>query len=481
MAQKKRKILKRVDKTVDLIFVGFLLIILLYSGYSWWDTNNMYTLASAANYAMFRPNPVYIEEEGLGFEELQRINPNVFGWIHIFGTNIDYPLLQTTDNQRYVYHSARGEASRAGAIFLDFRNNQDFTDFNNIIYGHDMDRGAMFGDIAGFEAEHIFETHRFGVLFTGEKFYGIELFSFILADANNQALYNPNIVLDEAKEAFFELLYEESIQFRDLGLTVDDRLVMLSTCTPNMTNGRHILMGRLMEEIPEDLFDGSGGGRGIDRLLAGIGELGLAVGSLLIVILTAGITFFIANARKRKKLLAEGAALVKAEKRRKLSIMEEALFTFGKVVMIGAMLFMFFRFAFGFVQVTDASMIPSMREGDLVLYQRIGASHVLAADVIVVNQGGQAQVRRTIAVAGDVVDITERGLEINGRIQNELHIFELTEQFSEGIEFPLTVPYGEIFVMGDSRARSRDSRIYGTVHLDDVLGSVVTVLRGREL
>ena len=483
MAQKKRKMLKKLDKSIDLVFVGFLLIVLLYSAYSWWDTNRMYQLASASNYAMFRPSPVHVSDDEIGFDELKMINPNVFGWINIFGTNIDYPLLQSDDNIRYVYTNARGEASRAGAIFLDFRNSRDFTDFNNIIYGHDMDRGAMFGDIVKFEAEHFFENHRFGTLFTGEKFYGIEIFSFILADANDNALYNPNVTSSEEQQVLLEYLFDNATHFRDLEFTEEDRLVMLSTCTQVMTNGRHVIVGRLMDEIPEGTSEITSSSRGIDDLIAGIGELGLALGSILVVILTAGITFFIADARKKKKMLAEyGEMIQKSPKRRSLSLVEELLFLFGKLAMIICMLYVFFTFAFGLVQVGDASMSPSMREGDFVLYQRIGASHVQAMDVIVVDHGnGHVQVRRTIAVGGDVVDITDQGLVINGRIQNERHIFELTEQLPEGVEFPLTVPHGEIFVLGDSRVRSRDSRIYGTVSLEDVLGNVVTVLRGRNL
>jgi len=479
MARKdNRRFLKRIDKTVDLIFVGFLLIVLIYSGYAWWDTNSMYLQAGAANYAMFRPNPA--QEEEIGFDELQEINPNVFGWIHVFGTHIDYPLLQGVDNLRYVETNARGEHSAAGAIFLDFRNNQNFTDFNNIIYGHDMDRGAMFGDIALFEENYFFHSRRFGTIFTGEKFYGLEIFSFLFADAYDNDFYNPNITDDEQKIALIERIFEESIQYRDLALTVDDRLVVMSTCTPTATNGRHLLVARLMDEIPEDSFEGDPTRTvsGIDRLIAGVGEIGLIIGAILILFLTVGITTWLAR-RKRKAEIAE--LMPKVERRKRLTLREELLFLFGKIGMIGLMLFMCFNVVFGFVRIEDASMEPSLRESDIVLFQRIGASHVLARDVVVVEMNGVPQVRRAIAVAGDTVDITERGLEINGRVQSELGIFEITEQFSEGVQFPLVVPEGEIFVMGDSRARSRDSRIYGTISLDDVLGSVVTVLRGRNI
>ena len=487
MSHKKRKTFKRLDKMVDLIFAGFLLIVLLYSGYSWWDNHQMYAQASSSHYAMFRPSPVY-EDETLGFEELRQMNADVFGWIEIFGTGIDYPLLQTTDNHHYVYHSVRNVPSRAGAIFLDFRNAQQLTDFNNIIYGHDMARGVMFGDIARFEEEHFFDTHRFGTIFNGDRFYGIEIFAFMLVDAFDtgiNGLYNPNIRHDEEKYALFARIEQEALLLQtDIfdDLTTDDQLIMLSTCTPLMTNGRHLLIGRLMNDIPENTSAGQTLTGGLDQLLAGIGEFGLMMGGIFTIILTAGITFLIADKQKKKKLLkAYGEAMPKANKQRKLSIFEEGLFFMGKLGMITVMLYAFFTYAFGFVQMVDASMAPAVQSGDFILFQRIGRDLILATDVIVIDQGNGPEIRRVVAVEGDVVNITERGLEVNGRLQNETFIFEITEHFEEGTAFPLIVPYNQVFVLGDSRTRSVDSRIYGPVRIEDVLGSVVTVFRGKNL
>ena len=473
-----KKVVKTMDKVLDLIVMLFLLSFLLYGGYSLWDSNQMYNRASSATYAAYRPT----REEEMGFEQLQAINPDVFGWITVFGTHIDYPLLQGTDNRKYVYTNAKGEPARSGAIFLDFRNRQDFTDFNNIIYGHDMARDAMFGEIARFEEEYFFESRRFGMVFTGEKYYGIEFFAFLEVDANDFEIYNPTIVEPELKEALIQRFADEGLQYRELDITTADRLVVLSTCTPTSTNGRHILVGRLLEEVPEDIFEGARRGRGIDNIL-GLGELGLAVGSLLVIMIIISVTLFVTKKKKKKAIALEAAAkeIDPTEPKKKTTTLQsDLLFLFGKLVVVATLIALLFMFIFGIVRVEDASMVPAMQEGDIVLFQRFGPD-LIANDTIVVRYDGQTQIRRVVAVAGDVVDITENGLFINGLLQQELHIFEETTQFSEGIMFPLVVPEGEVFVMGDSRARSRDSRIYGTVRVRDVLGTVVTVIRGRNL
>lgn len=476
--------MRAVDSIVNFTVLVFVLALFIYGGYTIWETNNIYRRAYALAYQAYHP----VRGEALGFEELQAINDDVFGWITVYGTNIDYPLLQGENNLRYVDYNARGEPSRTGAIFLDFRNNQNFTAFNNIIYGHDMVRDAMFGEIGNFLDETYFNDREFGMIYTDQRYYGVQFFAFLAVDGHDSEIYNPTMTNPDVKEAFLARIFNEAIQSRDIDVTIHDRLVMLSTCTPTATNGRHILMGRLTEDIQADPFVevGSSGG-GIDRLLQS--PLGLATGVVVVIVLIAGITWVLASKQKKDKNktdLHETEGVLEIKKKSKVpkkkskppTLMEEFLFLFAKIGGILIIVALMFMFVFGVVQVNDASMAPAMQEGDIVFFQRIGRDYV-ATDAIVVRYEGQHQIRRVVAVAGDVVDITDQGLMVNERLQQERHIFEETTQFVEGIHFPLVVPEGEVFILGDSRGRATDSRIYGTVRVEDVLGSVVTVVRRR--
>lgn len=470
-------LIKKIKRITRLLAIIFLAVFLTFGNH----ISPLYVRADDDEienpYSPYRP----MREGELGFEELQNMNPDVFGWINIFGTNINYPLVQDGggDNRRYEHTNARGEPSMAGAIFLDVRNNNDLTDFNNIIYGHDMARNAMFGEIGSFINEDVFEAHQYGMLFTGETFYGIELFAFLLVDAHDTGIYAPNMVNPAEKEIFIERLFSEAIRSRDIDITINDRLVLLSTCTPTWTNGRHILVGRLVEEIPEDTFLAGENRSWGAVLLDEIGELGLATGSLMVIVLTICITLLIVRIQGRKE--EEGLrAIPPTIKKKQPTLLGEFLLLASKIGMVLSAFALLFIFLFGATQASDASMAPSVREGDIAFFQRIGRE-VDVDCTIVVRYDGRTQIRRVVAVAGDVVDITNDGLVINGLLQLEMHIFEETTQFVEGYRFPLTVPEGEVFILGDGRRNAQDSRIYGTVPLEDVLGSVVTIVRRRNL
>lgn len=422
-------------------------------------------------------------EGDYGFEELREINPDVFGWINIFGTNIDYPLVQDRNGnlRRYEHTNARGEPSMAGAIFLDTRNNTDLYDFNTIIYGHDMARNVMFGEINLFRQENVFDAHRYGMIFNGETHYGIELFAFLIADAHDFEIYNPTLSDPVAKAAFLERIATESDQYRELdgGVSIDDRIVLLSTCTRNAPNLRYILVGRIVEHVPIDPFDGDVVNLGT-ILLDEVGEIGLATGSFLIILLTVSATLLILRL-KSKKEEADAKAIPPKIKKKKPTILGEILFLSGKIAMVLTALSLLFIFVFGATQISDASMAPAMREGDIVFFQRI-RNEIDTESTVVVQYAGQTQVRRVIAVAGDVVDITSDGLMINGQRLREMHIFEETTQFVEGsANFPMTIEEGQVFLLGDSRRSAQDSRYYGAVPVDRILGSVVTIVRRRNL
>ena len=74
----------------------------------------------------------------IDFEALAEVNPDVVGWIRIPDTNVDYPIVQTDDNDKYLHTSFEGEESVSGAVYLDFESDSDMMGFNNILYGHNM-------------------------------------------------------------------------------------------------------------------------------------------------------------------------------------------------------------------------------------------------------------------------------------------------------------------------------------------------------
>lgn len=86
-------------------------------------------------------------EKVVDFDSLQSINPDVIGWISINGSNIDYPIMKSKDNQDYLHTTFDKQYASAGSIFMDCRNSDSFDDYNTIIYGHNMKNGSMFHDL----------------------------------------------------------------------------------------------------------------------------------------------------------------------------------------------------------------------------------------------------------------------------------------------------------------------------------------------
>ncbi|NCB93906.1 MAG: class B sortase [Clostridia bacterium] len=245
-----KKIIKLADSTVNCTVLVTFLLLFVFGVYALWDTQQITRLADASQYEEYKP-----QEDSLSFEELQRINPEVFGWLTVYGTNIDYPLVQAENDDKYINTNAEGNYSLSGSIFLSYQNKKDFTDFNSIIYGHHMEKHVMFGDIGNFKQENHFNKYKYGNIFYDGKEHGLEFFAFLEVDAYDGSIYAPPIKNDEDKKILLDNIREKATHYREIGnLGIEDHLVLLSTCTSESTNGRHILVGRITENTFQNSF-----------------------------------------------------------------------------------------------------------------------------------------------------------------------------------------------------------------------------------
>ena len=163
------KIIVFVSKTGDWLvsFVAAILatVMLLYGGYALWDTAMLYQGAFVSQNLMKYKPSVSVDEDDAGLNELLAINPDVRGWLTIDGTHVDYPIVQGEDDMEYVNKGVYGEFSLSGTVFLDSENTSDFSDCYNLLFGHHMANGAMFGDVVRFTDRTYFEKHQTGRLF----------------------------------------------------------------------------------------------------------------------------------------------------------------------------------------------------------------------------------------------------------------------------------------------------------------------------
>ena len=116
-------------------------------------------------------------------KDLSSINSDYQFWINVEGTNIDYPVVQGSDNDFYLNHDFNKNYLPAGSIFLDYRNDFE-TDYNTVIYGHHMRNSTMFGQMEKFKKEDFFEKNKTITLTSKDDIYEYEIFAIGVYDAD---------------------------------------------------------------------------------------------------------------------------------------------------------------------------------------------------------------------------------------------------------------------------------------------------------
>lgn len=233
----------------DILIIAALLG-LLFGGAELWDEARQ----SRASDAEMPTLPAAAQDrEGeaqprVDFAGLRRDAPGALAWITVPGTQINYPVAQWTDNQYYLTRTARHEASRYGAIFMDYRNNGDFSDFYTVLYGHNMRSGKMFGNLREFRSDNFFDRVQYGVLQTPDKTYRLQFFAWAVGDTAGAYYKNLAFVIPGEKEAFLQMCRETAKRWREIPLGREDHIVALSTCTSEGANARMLLLAKLVEQ-----------------------------------------------------------------------------------------------------------------------------------------------------------------------------------------------------------------------------------------
>ncbi|MDD6265239.1 MAG: class B sortase [Clostridia bacterium] len=186
-------------------------------------------------------------------EELQKINPDVCGWIIIPGTkHINYPLLQSTDNSYYLNHEYKGGYLAAGSIFVDYNCDRDFNgNHNTVIYGHNMQNGMMFSELIDYLDESFFRENEYIYIYTMQGVYTYRVFSVYKTDYRYKYIQTYFADHSEFVE-FAKEMQANSMYFRD-GIAFDEnsRIVTLSTCTNARQTDRYTVHALLTEAYNE--------------------------------------------------------------------------------------------------------------------------------------------------------------------------------------------------------------------------------------
>ena len=179
---------------------------------------------------------------------LREVNPDVIGWISIPGTKINYPISQGEDNSYYLTHTWEGEPNYCGAIFLEHTNSTDFTDFNTIVYGHNMRNGSMFAGLHYYKSLAHWETHPYVYLVTDEGVLRYEIFSSYNAEVDSPT-YGLGFRQPETREAYIQMAIDKSEIDTGCVPAHTDRILTLSTCTGLGYKERRVVHAYLPMEL----------------------------------------------------------------------------------------------------------------------------------------------------------------------------------------------------------------------------------------
>ena len=162
-------------------------------------------------------------------------------WLMIDDTNIDYKVMQGKDNFEYLSKNPYGDYYVGGSLFLDYRNNKDYEDEYNIIYGHNMAGGKMFSDLKKFYDKKFFDTHKTGTLYLKHKVYSLKIIGVLKCNAYINGIYHPRTINGSWMKEFKNCKYKRKYN-------KGDKVLAMSTCSSTMDDNRDVVFARMTED-----------------------------------------------------------------------------------------------------------------------------------------------------------------------------------------------------------------------------------------
>lgn len=196
----------------------------------------------------------------IDFNGLEQVNDDVTAWINIPGTNIDYPVVQGTDNSYYLNHDFYNNESKLGAIYSDSRQNaldvtmSELSDIS-IVYGHNFSGKRMFNELCNFKSQSYFDNHNFGIIYTPDGYaYEVEFFAGVVIDGGDDSvLYTADFIDEDVYDAYIQNIRDNSRFTSDVEVEFGDKVVALVTCSYETDNSRFVLYGRLGKQYTNEM------------------------------------------------------------------------------------------------------------------------------------------------------------------------------------------------------------------------------------
>ena len=180
---------------------------------------------------------------------LKQINPDIVGWISIENSDMDFPLLQCSNNSYYLTHTYTEEYNDAGSIFLDCSNSPYFTDQNTVIYGHARKDGTMFAQLKKYKKQSGYEESPVITIIIENNIYYYQVFSVNIVDAT----YDYRSAEYSDFSSYIRAMRKTSIIDSAAVVTDKSRIITLSTCSAEIEDGRLAILAVLLNPGGESM------------------------------------------------------------------------------------------------------------------------------------------------------------------------------------------------------------------------------------
>ncbi|MEE0683869.1 MAG: class B sortase [Bacilli bacterium] len=183
------------------------------------------------------------------FSKLKEKNSDTVAWIKVEGTNINYPVVQTTDNSYYLNHSYRKKENKAGWVFMDYRNNPVEWNSNTIIYAHSRYDSTMFGSLKKILTDKWLKNKDNYIVKFSTPYENTMWQVFSVYSIESESYYiTPTFSTIEEYQSFLSTLKSRSIHDFSTELNTNDKIITLSTCQDNYGN-RIVLHAKLIKRV----------------------------------------------------------------------------------------------------------------------------------------------------------------------------------------------------------------------------------------
>ena len=237
----KRNSKKSAKSIVVLLITIICLGIMIYSGYNifvWWQENQknkelMGKIEQEVN-IYENKNVNDIEKYNIDFKELKNTNSDIVGWLKVWGTEIEFPVLKTDNNEFYLTHSLDKSYNTSGWIFADCNNKLDGTDKNIVIYGHNRRDDSMFGTLKNILNKEWYENkNNLFIPFIKENKSDIyEVFSVYKIEKEDYYI-TTDFENDLEFKKYIDTIKSRSVKDFNIDVSTKDELLTLSTCANN--------------------------------------------------------------------------------------------------------------------------------------------------------------------------------------------------------------------------------------------------------